>query len=327
MTTGVTNQNKGQKENMSRYNNYDTRDCVYNFCKDFILEHGYAPSVREIADAVGLKSSSSAFYHIQKLMEEGLLVKAEREGVSRAFTLAGYEVKREKDNKGNAESGKRTKEEVIRTTEAIDGHYVPLGIYRNALNKCIEKLGSIEDTEEVILKYSGKTAQEVLEDYAEQLTKSYMEKYYHLSIEVCDCDGTEKQMKWKDASDFLDYCKELSTNELHNNIIFMVIGKKKYTKNMLEKKSIKTVQDLRDWCKSLPSSIAGKKYLEYIAAEKDASILQKKNGNSYFIMKKNDAYFLALCRDNEKVFLDKDKYVVQGYGIAGVVNAHGIIRF
>lgn len=41
MTTGVTNQNKGQKENMSRYNNYDTRDCVYNFCKDFILEHGY----------------------------------------------------------------------------------------------------------------------------------------------------------------------------------------------------------------------------------------------------------------------------------------------
>ena len=102
MTTGVTNQNRGQKENMSRYNNYDTRDCVYNFCKDFILEHGYAPSVREIADAVGLKSSSSAFYHIQKLMEEGLLVKVEREGVSRAFTLAGYEVKREKDNKGNA---------------------------------------------------------------------------------------------------------------------------------------------------------------------------------------------------------------------------------
>ena len=44
-------------------------------------------------------------------------------------------------------------------------------------------------------------------------------------------------------------------------------------------------------------------------------------------MKKNNAYFLALCRDNEKVFLDKDKYVVQGYGIAGVVNAHGIIRF
>lgn len=37
--------------------------------------------------------------------------------------------------------------------------------------------------------------------------------------------------------------------------------------------------------------------------------------------------FLALCRDNEKVFLDKDKYVVQGYGITGVVNAHGIIRF
>ena len=49
---------------------------VYDFVVEFINVNGYSPSVREIAAAVKIKSTSTIFYHMNKLEEHGLIKKA-----------------------------------------------------------------------------------------------------------------------------------------------------------------------------------------------------------------------------------------------------------
>lgn len=67
----------------------ETRQKVYDYLIKYIKEYGYAPSVRELAEGVGLKSSSSAYNHLSKLEEEG---KIEMRGnSSRAIKIVGYE--------------------------------------------------------------------------------------------------------------------------------------------------------------------------------------------------------------------------------------------
>lgn len=48
------------------------RDIV-RFCKDYIERNRYAPAMREIGAAVGLKSVSSVSYQVQKLRRKGHL--------------------------------------------------------------------------------------------------------------------------------------------------------------------------------------------------------------------------------------------------------------
>ena len=49
-------------------------DMILNYVNQFIQENGYAPSVREIGAAVGLRSTASVSYHIQALQDKGLLL-------------------------------------------------------------------------------------------------------------------------------------------------------------------------------------------------------------------------------------------------------------
>lgn len=49
------------------------KDKVYNYLKQYFIENGYAPTVREIGTAVGLKSTSSVVEYLNKLDEEGLI--------------------------------------------------------------------------------------------------------------------------------------------------------------------------------------------------------------------------------------------------------------
>jgi len=51
----------------------DKREKILQFISKFIRENGYAPTVREIGDAVGLKSPSSVQYQLSRLREDGLL--------------------------------------------------------------------------------------------------------------------------------------------------------------------------------------------------------------------------------------------------------------
>ena len=47
------------------------REEIYAFLQEFLLQNGYAPTVREICAATGLRSTASAYYHLQALAEAG----------------------------------------------------------------------------------------------------------------------------------------------------------------------------------------------------------------------------------------------------------------
>ncbi len=63
---------------------------IYGFIKEYLKEHGYPPTVREIGKVVGLKSSSNVCHHLQKLEEKDLIKRVH--GSSRAIQLVGYRV-------------------------------------------------------------------------------------------------------------------------------------------------------------------------------------------------------------------------------------------
>ncbi len=46
---------------------------ILEYLRQFLLENGYAPSVREICAAVGLRSTSSVHYHLSQLKRRGLI--------------------------------------------------------------------------------------------------------------------------------------------------------------------------------------------------------------------------------------------------------------
>ena len=64
----------------------DKSDLILEFVSNFIQENGYAPSVREIGAAVGLRSTASVSYHIQALQDKGLLAGPGKKGRKRALS-------------------------------------------------------------------------------------------------------------------------------------------------------------------------------------------------------------------------------------------------
>ena len=60
-------------------------DLILDYVNQFIQENGYAPSVREIGAAVGLRSTASVSYHLQALQEKGLLLSPGAKGRKRAI--------------------------------------------------------------------------------------------------------------------------------------------------------------------------------------------------------------------------------------------------
>lgn len=58
---------------------------IYEYIQTFAAEHGYPPSVREIGQAVGLRSPSTVHFHLKGLEEAGVIEKAE--GKTRAISL------------------------------------------------------------------------------------------------------------------------------------------------------------------------------------------------------------------------------------------------
>ena len=62
---------------------------IYQFLLSYIDERGYAPSVRDICDAVGLKSPSTVHFHLKNLAELGYIEKSAFKG--RAIVPVGRE--------------------------------------------------------------------------------------------------------------------------------------------------------------------------------------------------------------------------------------------
>ena len=58
------------------------------FFNTFVQENGFAPSVREIGAAVGLRSTASVSYHLQQLQEKGFLQSPGAKGRKRAIVTS-----------------------------------------------------------------------------------------------------------------------------------------------------------------------------------------------------------------------------------------------
>ena len=63
-------------------------DMIMDYVNHFIQENGYAPSVREIGAAVGLRSTASVSYHLQQLQQKGLLQAPNSKGKKRAIVTS-----------------------------------------------------------------------------------------------------------------------------------------------------------------------------------------------------------------------------------------------
>ena len=66
------------------------REKIYKFVIDYITEHGYAPTFREMGKGVGLRSTSTVHNHIRTLISMGLLETDAEEGSPRALRMPGY---------------------------------------------------------------------------------------------------------------------------------------------------------------------------------------------------------------------------------------------
>ena len=66
----------------------DKPQLILDFVNQFIQENGYAPSVREIGAAVGLRSTASVSYQLQQLQEKGLLQSSGGKGRKRAIVTS-----------------------------------------------------------------------------------------------------------------------------------------------------------------------------------------------------------------------------------------------
>lgn len=67
---------------------------------DFIEEHSYAPTVREIAKATGVLSTSTVHSHIKKLQEAGEIEKdTDIDSAPRALRVRGYKLVNEEQYK------------------------------------------------------------------------------------------------------------------------------------------------------------------------------------------------------------------------------------
>ena len=64
--SGVLHMRRNQDSN-------ERQKSIFQFIKEFLMEKGYPPSVREIGKAVGLKSSSTVHGYLAKLEEAGLI--------------------------------------------------------------------------------------------------------------------------------------------------------------------------------------------------------------------------------------------------------------
>lgn len=64
---------------------------IVAFIIQYINKHQYPPSIREIGNGVGLRSTSTVHAHIKKLISDGKLeTDADETSLSRAIRVPGY---------------------------------------------------------------------------------------------------------------------------------------------------------------------------------------------------------------------------------------------
>lgn len=69
-----------------------TRRDILEYIKQYIRQHSYPPSRREIGEAVGLKSTASVQSHINRMLSEGILETDVEAGSPRALRVPGMRI-------------------------------------------------------------------------------------------------------------------------------------------------------------------------------------------------------------------------------------------
>lgn len=64
---------------------------LFNFIKEYVEEHGYAPSIREMMEGLGYASTSTIHGKLTRLYTLGL-IETDYEGSPRAIRLKGYKL-------------------------------------------------------------------------------------------------------------------------------------------------------------------------------------------------------------------------------------------
>ena len=59
---------------------------TYNFIKNFMKEHNYPPTLREIGKGLGLRSLNTVYYRIEAMEKAGLIT---RDSAARSIVIKG----------------------------------------------------------------------------------------------------------------------------------------------------------------------------------------------------------------------------------------------
>lgn len=80
----------------------ESRNKIKEKIVEFICEHGYSPTVREICEMVGLSSTRTVYGHLKIMLEIGMIETDGKFGQPRAIRVPGYKfVKIEGETNGN----------------------------------------------------------------------------------------------------------------------------------------------------------------------------------------------------------------------------------
>lgn len=66
-----------------------TNEAILEFIIKYSQEHTYPPSVQEIGDAMGFKSTSTTWNRLQKMLKIGM-IESDNPGAARAIRVPGY---------------------------------------------------------------------------------------------------------------------------------------------------------------------------------------------------------------------------------------------
>lgn len=72
------------------------KEKILDYIISYIQLHGYSPSVREVGEGVGLKSTSSVKRYLDKMCYEGMLETDAGIGAPRAIRVPGYKFVKER---------------------------------------------------------------------------------------------------------------------------------------------------------------------------------------------------------------------------------------
>lgn len=75
----------------------ETRENILNKIITYITEHGYAPSVRELCELTGLKSTSTVHRHLNIMLKKGMIETDSPEGSPRAIRVPHYKFVKEEE--------------------------------------------------------------------------------------------------------------------------------------------------------------------------------------------------------------------------------------